>query len=78
MVLAYTPTPPQGGMCLPQGYAGGRGDSSKPIPVVQCGCSGLEEGCAEPSPHQPQPADHPIPAQGSDSGHIRQRGGRSQ
>ena len=31
-------------MHLSQGYAGGRGDSSKPIPMVQCGCSGSEEG----------------------------------
>ena len=31
-------------MCLPQGYAGSRSDSSEPIPIVQCGCLGLEEG----------------------------------
>ena len=44
MVLVYTPTPPGGGTCLSQGYAGGRGDSSEPIPMVQCSCPGLEEG----------------------------------
>ena len=44
MVLAYTPTPPGGGTHLCHGYAGGRGDSSKPIPMVQCGCPGPEEG----------------------------------
>ena len=31
-------------MCFTLGYAGGRGDSSKPITVVQCGGLGLEEG----------------------------------
>ena len=31
-------------MCLSQGYAGVWGDSSEPIPMVQCGCSGPEEG----------------------------------
>ena len=31
-------------MHLSQGYAGVWGDSSKPIPMVQCGCPGLEEG----------------------------------
>ena len=30
-------------MCLPQGYAGSRSDSSKPIPMVQCSCLGPEE-----------------------------------
>ena len=44
MVPAYTPAPPGGGTCLSQGYAGGRGDSSEPIPMVQHGCSGPEEG----------------------------------
>ena len=44
MVLVYTPTPPGGGTCLSQGYAGGRGDSSEPIPMVQRSCPGLEEG----------------------------------
>ena len=43
-VPAYTPAPPGGGMCLSQGYAGGRGDSSEPIPMVQHSHSGLEEG----------------------------------
>ena len=40
----YTPTPPGGGTRLSQGYAGGGGDSSKPIPLMQCSHSGLEEG----------------------------------
>ena len=31
-------------MCLPLGYAGSRSDSSEPIPMVQCGHSGPEEG----------------------------------
>ena len=44
MVLVYTPAPPGGGTCLSQGYAGGRGDSSKPIPMVQHSCPGPEEG----------------------------------
>ena len=44
MVLAYTSTPPGGGMCLSPGHAGSRSDSSEPIPMVQCGHSGPEEG----------------------------------
>ena len=40
----YTPTTPEGGMHLSQGYAGVWGNSSKPIPMVQHGCLGLEEG----------------------------------
>ena len=43
MVLAYTSAPFRGGTCLPQRYAGSRSDSSEPIPMVQCGCPGLEE-----------------------------------
>ena len=43
MGLVYTPTPPGGGTCLSQGYAGSRGDSSEPIPMVQHSCPGLEE-----------------------------------
>ena len=35
--------PFRGGTCLPQGYAGSRSNLSEPIPVVQCGCPGLEE-----------------------------------
>ena len=31
-------------MHLSQGYAGGRGDSSEPIPMVQRSCPGQEEG----------------------------------
>ena len=31
-------------MRLPQGCAGSRSNSSEPIPMVQCGCLGLEEG----------------------------------
>ena len=31
-------------MCLSQGYTGVLGDSSEPIPMVQCGCPGSEEG----------------------------------
>ena len=31
-------------MHLSQGYAGGRGDLSEPIPMVQRGCPSLEEG----------------------------------
>ena len=42
MVPAYTPAPPGGGTRLCQGYAGGRGNSSKPIPMVQHGRSGPE------------------------------------
>ena len=38
-VLAYTSTLVGGGVRITLGYAGGRGDSSKPITVVQC--SGL-------------------------------------
>ena len=44
MVLVYTSAPFRGGTHLPQGYAGSRSDSSEPIPMVQCGCLGLEEG----------------------------------
>ena len=42
-VLAYTSAPFRGGMHLPQGYVGSRGNSPEPIPLVQCGCLGLEE-----------------------------------
>ena len=44
MVPAYTPTPPGGGTHLSQGYAGGRGILSEPIPMVQGSCPGPEEG----------------------------------
>ena len=44
MVLVYTPTPPGGGTHLSLRYAGSRSDSSKPIPMVQHGCPGQEEG----------------------------------
>ena len=44
MVQVYTPAPPGGGTHLSQGYAGSRSDSSRPIPMVQCGCPGPEEG----------------------------------
>ena len=44
MDLAYTSAPPGGGMRLSLEYAGSRSDSSKPIPMVQCSHSGLEEG----------------------------------
>ena len=40
----HTSAPPRGGMCLSPGHAGSRSDSSKPIPMVQHGCSGPEEG----------------------------------
>ena len=38
------PRPPAGGTHLSLGYAGSRSDSSEPIPMVQHGCPGLEEG----------------------------------
>ena len=44
MVLVYTPAPPGGGTCLSPGYAGSRSNLSEPIPMVQHGCPGLEEG----------------------------------
>ena len=44
MVPVYTLTPLGGGMHLSQGYAGGRGDSSEPIPMVQRSRSGPEKG----------------------------------
>ena len=40
----YTSTPFRGGTHLPQGYAGSRSNSSEPIPMVQCGWCGPEEG----------------------------------
>ena len=43
-VPAYTPTLVGGGAHFTPGYAGGRGDLSKPITVVQCGGLGAEEG----------------------------------
>ena len=44
MVPTYTPTPPGVGMCLSLGYAESRSDSSEPIPMVQRGHPGPEEG----------------------------------
>ena len=43
-VLVYTPSLVGGGACFAPGYAGGGGDPSKPITVVQCSGLGLEEG----------------------------------
>ena len=43
-VLAYTPTLVGGGAHFTPGYAGGRGNPSKPITMVQCGGLGPEEG----------------------------------
>ena len=36
--------PPGGGMRLSQGYSGGWGNSSEPMPMMQHGCPGSEEG----------------------------------
>ena len=43
VVLAYTLTLVGGGAHFTLGYAGGRGNSSKPITMVQCGGPGQEE-----------------------------------
>ena len=40
----YTSILVRGGVCSTLGYAGSRGDSSKPINMVQCGGHGPEEG----------------------------------
>ena len=42
--MTYTSAPPGGGTHLSPGHAGSRSDSSEPIPMVQCGHSGSEEG----------------------------------